>query len=176
MDHPTPERLQLYVDQRLADVDRHELDLHIAACPPCAGEVRGLRDLLSGLDSMRELCLPAEFAAEMAEEVVPSEEMEVAPARRSLLVQAVICLIILLTSGALLTVVDTPVTDPSDDVLGAVDLLLGSPFQASAPIIAALAIMALAGVAALALMLGSTPRPRPQRRQVAPSRVPRRRR
>jgi hypothetical protein len=93
-----------------------------------------------------------------------------------LLIQAGICLIILLTSGALLTIVDTPVTDPSDDVLGAVDVLLGSPFQADANIVAVLAIMALAGIAAVACVLGSAPKARPQRRDAVPSHLPRRRR
>ncbi|MFI5267080.1 MAG: anti-sigma factor family protein [Chloroflexota bacterium] len=176
MHHPNSDRLQLYVDQRLGDAERLSLDMHFVACPHCAEQVRTLRQLLTGLESLSELSLPADFAADMAEEVAPSEGMAVAPARRSVLVQAGICLIILLTSGALLTIVDTPVTDPSDDVLGAVDVLLGSPFQADANIVAVLAIMALAGVAVLACVLGSTPRPRPRRRDAVPSRIPRHRR
>jgi anti-sigma factor RsiW len=175
MDHPPSDRLQLYVDQRLDDAQRLSLDMHLIACPHCSEEVRTLRQLLTGLASLRELSLPADFATDMAEEVAPSEHMTVAPARRGPLIQAAICLIILFTSGALLTIVDTPVTDPSDDVLGFVDVLLGSPFQADANIVAVLAIMALAGVAALACVLGAVPRPRPQRGQPVPSRLPRRR-
>ena len=176
MDHPNSERLQLYVDQRLGDAERLTLDVHLASCQDCSAQVRGLRQLLTGLESLSELSLPADFAFEMAEEVAPSKRIDVAPARRSLLVQAGICLIILLTSGALLTIVDTPVTDPSDDVLGFVDVLLGTPFQADANIVAVLAIMALAGLAVMACVLGSTPRPRPQRGDAVPTQVPRRRR
>jgi anti-sigma factor RsiW len=176
MHHPSSDRLQLYVDQRLGDGERLSLDMHLVACAHCSQQVRTLRQLLTGLESMRELSLPADFAVDMAEEVAPSEGLAVAPARRLLLIQAGICLIILLTSGALLTIVDTPVTDPSDDVLGAVDVLLGSPFQADANIVAVLAIMALAGIAAVACVLGSAPKARPQRRDAVPSHLPRRRR
>jgi anti-sigma factor RsiW len=177
MDHPNPERLQLYVDQRLGDGERASVDSHLSGCEACSEHVGELRRLLRGLESMTELALPAEFAADMAEEVAPSESMEVAPARRALLVQAGMCLIILLTAGALMTVVDTPVTDPSDDVIGMVDVLLGSPFQADANIVAVLAIIALAGAAVLACLLGASPRPRrrSQPADAAPERVPRRR-
>ena len=177
MDHPTPERLQLYVDQRLGDAERSAVDSHLSGCEACSEHLGELRRLLHGLETMTELALPAEFAADMAEEVAPSDALEVAPARRTLLVQAGMCLIILLTAGALLTVVDTPVTDPSDDVMGMVDVLLGSPFQADANIVAVLAIIALAGAAVLAVLLGASPRPRPRSRPAngAAERVPRRR-
>jgi len=176
MDHPNPERLQLYVDRRAGEAEHLVLDIHLAACPECSERVRSLRRLFTGLESLSELSLPAEFAVDIAEEVAPSQHMAVAPARRSLLVQAGICLIILLTGGALLTIVDTPVTDPSDDILGFIDVLLGSPFQADANVVAVLAIMALAGAGALACVLSAAPRARPQRRAAVTSRVPRQRR
>lgn len=175
MDHPSSERLQLYVDRRAGDAERLAIDGHLSGCAECSSHVEELRRLLQGLESMSELSLPAEFATDMVEELSSSDPVEVAPARRSLLVQAALCLIILATAGALLTVVDTPVTDPSDDVVGLVDLLLGSPFQADANLVAVLAIMALSGVAALACFLGASPRPRPQRPDPAAERVPRRR-
>jgi hypothetical protein len=176
MAHPDSERLQLYLDQGVGEWERQALDSHLASCEVCSEQVRGLRDLLDGLESLTEMSLPPEFAAEVAEEASPSRHLAVSPARRPLLVQATICLIILITSAALLLVVDTPVSDPSDDVLGTIDVLLGSPFQADASIVAVLAIMALAGLGVLACVLAAAPRVRPERHHSAPSRVPRRRR
>ena len=176
MVHPHSERLQLYVDGHLTEAEHVTLRGHLAGCTACSAEVDDLRRLLSGLESMNELTLPADFAVDMAEEVAPSRGMDVAPARRGLVVQIGICLIILLTSGALLRIVDTPVTDPSDDVLGFVDMLLGSPAQADANIVAVLAIMALAGLAAMACVLSCAPRSRPQRPDAVASRVRRPRR
>lgn len=175
MEHPRPEELQLYIDRRLHDSARRLIDEHLERCAPCSEQVGSLRQLLEGLDSFAELSLPADFASDLAEEVAPSERLHVAPARRSLLVQVAICLIIMLTAGALLTIVDTPVTDPSDDVLGLIDVMLGSPFQADANIVAVLAIMAVAGMGILACVLMGLPRSRPVRRDPAPSRVPRKR-
>ncbi len=173
--HPDSERLQLYVDERLGDWERGTIDAHLEGCDICAHQVHSLRELLHGLQSFRELSLPPDFAASVAEEVAPSRHLDVAPARRPLLIQAIICLIILLTAGALLLVVDTPVTDPSDDFIGGLDMLLGSPFQADASIVAVLAIMALGGLGVLACVLGGAPKARPERREPAPSRVRRRR-
>ena len=175
MAHPGPERLQLYLDQRLSEWDRWAIDHHVAKCELCSEKLASLRELLSGLDSMKELSLSPDFAAEVVEEAAPSPHLEVAPARRWLVVQAAVCVIIFVTCGALLTIVDTPVTDPSDDVLGAIDVLLGSPFQTDANIVAVLAIMTLAGLGVLACVLGASPRVRPRRHDALPSRVPRRR-
>jgi len=176
MEHPELDHLQLYVDQRLSDAGRLTLDLHLAGCISCTQRVLELRRLLTGLASMQDLALPATFAADVAEEAAPSEQLSVEPARRRLLLQAAICLIILLTCGALLLIVDTPVTDPSDDALGAVDLLLGSPFQEHASTVAVLVIMALAGIAVIACLLAWMPPIRPQRHVSVTSHRPRDRR
>ncbi|HLG73609.1 MAG TPA: hypothetical protein VK009_24590 [Chloroflexota bacterium] len=174
MAHPNSERLQLYVEQRVGEWEREALAQHVAGCELCAEHVRNMQELVRNLESMKELSLPENFAADIAEEAAPSARLRVAPARRSVMLQAIVCLIILITCGGLLLVVDTPVTDPSDDVLGAIDMLLGSPFQADASIVAVLAIMALAGLGILACVLGSSPRAEAQRRAVT-SRIRRRR-
>jgi len=176
MDHPDFERLQLYVAQRIGDAERLALDAHLTRCSACWGRMSSLRQLTTGLESLNELSLPPEFATDVAEEATPSEHLTVAPARRGLFVQAAICFIILVTCGALLLIVDTPVTDPSDDVLGMIDVLLGSPFQANGYLIAVLAIMSLAGLAVLACVLGGIPRDRPRRQDPVPTHIPRRRR
>jgi anti-sigma factor RsiW len=171
--HPDLEYLQLFVDERMSALDRAELELHLTSCPSCMAHVMELRQLLHGLESIDELELPSSFARELAEEVAPSPGLAVQPARRTLITQAVLCLVILLTCGALLLVVDTPVTDPSNDVLGAIDVLLGSPFQIQASIIGVLAIMVLAGLGVLACLLSASPYPRPRRHLPVASRASR---
>jgi anti-sigma factor RsiW len=163
MTHPNLERLQLYVDERLAQVEALEVERHMASCRRCEEQIRNLRQLVRGLATMNDLTLPPSFARDVAEEVAPSPRFAVEPPRTRLFIQATICLIILLTSGALLLIVDTPVTDPSDGVLGAVDLLLGSPFQEQATTVAVLAIMAIAGLGVIACLIAGMPAIRPRR-------------
>jgi anti-sigma factor RsiW len=170
MDHPTLDRLQLYVDQRVTELERLNTDRHLAICPDCAARVQGLRQLVSRLAELDDMSLPPSFARDLTEEVAPSPEFSVEPPHRRLWVQAAVCLILLLTCGALLTIIDTPVTDPSDDVLGAVDMLLGSPFQEQAPIVAVLAIMAVAGLGVIACLIAGMPAVRPRRPASIPSR------
>lgn len=170
MEHPPIERLQLYVDQRLAGSERASIDHHLAGCHECATREAELKRLVRGLTAMDALTLPASFASELTEEIAPSPQFSVEPARRRLFFQAAICLIILLTCGALLTIIDTPVTDPSNDVLGAVDMLLGSPFQEEAPTVAVLAIMAVSGIGVIACLIAGMPAIRPRRPASVPSR------
>jgi hypothetical protein len=164
MDHPDSERLQLYVDQRLGEAERLAVDAHLFNCAACAEQLRGLRAVANGVASLKEVALPPEFATEMAEEVSPSEHLSVPPARRGLFLQAAICAAILAVCAALLLVVDTPVTDPADDVLGLVQILLGAPFDSDTDVIAVLSIMALAGLGVLAWLLSGMPRIGSQRR------------
>lgn len=174
MAHPTSERLQLYVEQRVGEWEQQAIGDHLTACERCTLQVMSLDELVTDLESMKELSLPAEFAADVTEEAVPSDGLKVAPARRSVFVQTLICLIILATCAGLLLVVDTPVTDPSDDVVGAIDVLLGSPFQADSTILVVLAFMAMAGLGVLACVLRSSPASERQRKQPVPSRARRR--
>ncbi|HLY64887.1 MAG TPA: zf-HC2 domain-containing protein [Chloroflexota bacterium] len=169
MTHPELECLQLYLDQRLSDPERMAVDRHLGACAACAGRVENLRRLVTGLTAMNELVLPDTFASELTEELAPSPRLAVDPAGRKLLVQAALCVVILLTCGLLLLIIDTPVTDPSNDILGLIDIMLGSPFQERASAVAVLAVMVLAGGGVLVCLLAATPRIRPQRRVPAPS-------
>src|SRR5205823_840938 len=82
--------------------------------------------------------LPPEFASDVAEQVAPSAHLKVAPARRGLFLQAAICGAILLTCAILLLFVDTPVTDPSPDVLGLIQIFLGAPFDSDTDVIGVL--------------------------------------
>ncbi len=173
MVHPTSERLQLYTEDRVGEWERQALADHLLSCERCTLQVSSLRELVRGLESMRELSLPADFATQVAEEAAPSERLRIVPARRSVLLQAFICLLILLTCCGLLGVVDRPVTDPTDDMTGAIDVLLGSPLQADASLLAVLAVMALAGLGVLASLLRATPDTEP-RRSLLPSRFRRR--
>jgi anti-sigma factor RsiW len=45
--HIEDDRLQEYVDGRLGDADREQVERHLAACEECAGAERELRDLLA---------------------------------------------------------------------------------------------------------------------------------
>ncbi len=156
MDHPDSERLQLYVDQRLGETERLAVDAHLLKCAACAEQLRGLRAVANGVASLNEVALPPEFATEV--------HLSVPPARRGLFLQAAICAAILTVCAALLLVVDTPVTDPADDVLGLIQILLGAPFDSDTDVIAVLSIMALAGLGVLAWLLSGMPRIGSQRR------------
>ena len=166
MDHPGSERLQLYVDQRVGDAERLTLDAHLLTCQQCAAELQGLRQVACGVASLKEMTLPPEFASDVAEQVAPSAHLKVAPARRGLFLQAAICGAILLTCAILLLFVDTPVTDPSPDVLGLIQIFLGAPFDSDTDVIGVLSIMALAGLGVLAWILANVPRRGPERRDI----------
>jgi|SRR5579884_4440110 len=171
IDHPAIERLQLYVDHRLGVPEHRSIQAHVHSCHECGEHVRELRAIMDRLEAIggSDMELPSTFAQDMAKEVGLRREPS-PPSRRSLITQAALCVVILLTCASLLLVVDTPVTDPSDDLLGAIDVLLGSPFEIQASIIAVLAIMVLAGLGVLACLLSFTPSARARRRLPVASR------
>lgn len=160
----------MYAEERVGEWEQAAITDHVANCDTCKQKLASLKALVHDLESMTDLSLPADFAAEVADEAAPNQRFKLGPSRRSVWVQAVICLIILVTCCSLLVVVDTPVTDPSNDVLGAVDVLLGSPFQTDAAIVAVLAIMSLAGLGVLSCVLHSSPRAEARRRHTADTR------
>src|SRR5579859_2151780 len=66
--HPTSERLQLYTEQRVGEWERQAIADHLLICERCSGQVLSLQELMHDLGCMRELSLPADFAAQIAEQ------------------------------------------------------------------------------------------------------------
>ena len=57
-EHPTPERLQEFVDGVLFPEERTRVEDHLATCAPCADEVRALRALLDRLEALPDTVEP----------------------------------------------------------------------------------------------------------------------
>jgi anti-sigma factor RsiW len=47
--HPEQDRLEDYADGTLSDLERRQLDIHLAQCQVCRDEVTAIRELLSDL-------------------------------------------------------------------------------------------------------------------------------
>lgn len=60
--HPTPDRLEAYVDGSLADADRAVLESHIVSCGRCEAEVEEWRALFAALSSLPHVEPTAGFA------------------------------------------------------------------------------------------------------------------
>lgn len=158
--HPVPEMLELYVDRQLTATERYRIDVHLAGCELCSNHLDALDMIVHGLDSLDDAELPAAFAAELAEEAAPSRDVLVPAARRGVLLSIALCCVSLLGICAAMLAFDSPVAGVSNDVPGAIDLLLGSPFQVQAGVFAALAVTAMLGLGSIARVLAHTPIPR----------------
>jgi hypothetical protein len=62
--HPEQDRLEDYADGTLSDLERRQLDIHLAQCQACRDEVTAIRELLSDLRG-----LPREVVVEEEEEM-----------------------------------------------------------------------------------------------------------
>ena len=51
-EHRNTEAFQAYLDSELSDVERGELEAHVAACPSCESELDQLRSLFQSIESL----------------------------------------------------------------------------------------------------------------------------
>lgn len=62
LNHPTPDRLEAYVERTLDEADRAVMESHLAGCVRCETEVAELRTLFEALAAMPELSPSTGFA------------------------------------------------------------------------------------------------------------------
>jgi len=60
--HPTPERLQAFVEESLEDAERTAVSSHVDSCPRCTAEVREWRAVFAARGSLPGLAPSAGFA------------------------------------------------------------------------------------------------------------------
>ena len=80
--HPR-EELSSYLDGELIPVRIEAMQAHLASCPSCRAELKGLRELKAGLTTMPEIAAPRSFALtpEMAVRPLRERERPVMPVR-----------------------------------------------------------------------------------------------
>lgn len=72
------ERLSTYVDGKLSEIERFQVDHHLAKCTSCAEEELQLRQVVALLHDVKEVDVPADFRAQLHARLVALP----APARR----------------------------------------------------------------------------------------------
>src|SRR5258705_7561665 len=50
--HPDYETIELYVDDRLDDIDRNKIEEHLEVCPECSSQVTDLRESLATMSTV----------------------------------------------------------------------------------------------------------------------------
>ena len=79
----TRDRLDDYVDGALGGAEVHDVELHLAACAECAGEVSRLRALLAGAAALPpEMSPPRDLWPGIAERIAASRPRPAAPSVR----------------------------------------------------------------------------------------------
>ncbi|HYJ80593.1 MAG TPA: zf-HC2 domain-containing protein [Longimicrobiaceae bacterium] len=143
---------QALLDGELAGAERHAAEAHLAACPACAAEQRGLRSAQERMRTvLAEADAPAPVAqAQMALRRRAARASQAAKGRRALLRAAVLVLGVAGAATAAVAVPGSPIPGLITDILpGAKDPLRETVGPRPAPAPAALAEDAPTGVSIL---------------------------
>ncbi|MHB8619176.1 MAG: anti-sigma factor family protein [Chloroflexota bacterium] len=151
--HPTATTLQLYADEQLEAQRQRGVEAHLAECENCRTAAAELRTLFRDLDGLPELAISPAFLEGVIQQVAQSADPVVIPARRDLLLPLAVGCALLLGLCVLMGVFERPLSSMQHNLPGAIDLVLGSPFETAPAILAGFSLLALAGLALIALVL-----------------------